>query len=55
MLVTSGLYGRPDVASTANLVASPQGLQVMGEALSLPELLARYLLAAERVLGTKKA
>jgi hypothetical protein len=54
MLVVWGLYGRTDVANAANLVSKPEGLQGPDTTLALPELLARYLFAAERVLGTKR-
>jgi hypothetical protein len=46
-----GLYGRADIASAAGLTMSSKGLRTPdGE--PLPELLAPFLLAAERVLGT---
>ena len=48
--VTRGLHGRPEIASAANLVASAEGLVPADDSLSLPEVLARYLTAAQRVL-----
>lgn len=48
--VTRGLHGRPDIATAANLVASTDGLVPAGDSVSLPEVLAHYLSAAQRVL-----
>jgi hypothetical protein len=48
LYVTWGLYGRRDVADAAGLVPSPsEGLQPLGEPEALPDLLARFLIAAE--------
>ncbi|MCW5802916.1 MAG: hypothetical protein KIT31_11065 [Deltaproteobacteria bacterium] len=45
-----GLYGRPDVAASAGLHATQHGLQPVGTPIGIHDLIARFLLAAERMI-----
>jgi hypothetical protein len=50
LFVSWGLYGRPDVAAAAQLIAvNDTGLQAQNDFASLPQVLGRYLIAAKEM------
>ena len=53
VFVAAGLYGKSEIATAAGLNSTPNGLKPTTGTLKLPELVARFLIAAERALGTK--